>query len=103
MNVYRIAKTPYINDLSENGAKIYGGRWNEKGTSLIYTFESRAPATLEYLVHLPPSIMPIDVCLMTLQISDEIAPREILISNLPDNWRDYPAPSASLNWEPIGL
>jgi len=91
MKVYRIAKTPYIRDLSGSGAKLYGGRWNHRGTSMIYTSESRALATVEYLVHVPLSIAPAALSMLTLQIADEIAPKEILMSDLPGNWRDFPA------------
>jgi RES domain-containing protein len=92
MNVYRIAKTQYANDLSGIGARIYGGRWNHKGTSILYTSENRALATVEYLVHVPMSIVPANLRMVALQIPDNITAKEIAISDLPDNWRDYPAP-----------
>lgn len=93
MKVYRIATTRYINDLSGGGARRYGGRWNHKGTSMIYTSENRALATVEYLVHVPLSIVPTHLSLATLQISDKITPKAISISDLPGNWREYPVPS----------
>src|ERR1022692_420605 len=41
MFVYRIGSSRYpAND--GNGAALYGGRWNHKGTPLIYAAESRA-------------------------------------------------------------
>lgn len=58
---------------------------------MIYTSESRALATVEYLVHVPLSIAPAALSMLTLQIADEIAPKEILMSDLPGNWRDFPA------------
>ena len=93
MKVYRIAKTRYVDDLSGSGARIYGGRWNHKGTSVIYTSENRALATVEYLVHVPLSIVPASLGLVTLQIPDEIVPQEIAVSDLPKSWREYPAPT----------
>lgn len=93
MKVYRIAKTRYIKDLTGIGARIFGGRWNHKGSSIIYASESRALATVEFLVHVPLSLVPTDLALATLQIPDEITPSEILVSDLPANWHDYPAPS----------
>ena len=92
MLVYRIAKTKYIHDLSGTGARVYGGRWSNKGIGIIYTSENRALATVEYLVHVPLSIVPGDISIATLKIPDGIAPKEISISDLPANWRDYPAP-----------
>ncbi len=102
MKVFRIARTQNINDLSGTGARIYGGRWNHKGTGIIYTSESISLATVEYLVHVPLSIAPTNLSLMTLQIPDEVTPKEITMADLPDNWRVYPAPSklaeSGSNW-----
>jgi RES domain-containing protein len=92
MLVYRIAKTEYIHDLSGTGAKVYGGRWSKKGIGIIYTSENRALATVEYLVHVPLSLFPGNISIATLKIPDGIAPKEISISGLPANWRNYPAP-----------
>jgi len=91
--VYRISKTKNIKDLSGTGAKIFGGRWNNKGVSIIYTSETRALATLEYLVHVPLSLMPTNLSLAAIKIPDSIVPKKIEISNLPKKWQDYPAPS----------
>ncbi len=102
MKVFRIAKTQNIKDLSGAGARIYGGRWNHKDTGIIYTSESISLATVEYLVHVPLSIVPTNLSLATLQIPDKIIPNEIKNTDLPVNWRDYPAPSklaeSGSNW-----
>jgi RES domain-containing protein len=42
MIVYRLAKAKYSNDLSGKGAEKTGGRWNSKGTALLYTSESQS-------------------------------------------------------------
>ena len=78
MIVYRISKTKNIKDLSGTGARIFGGRWNNKGVSIIYASESRALATLEYLVHVPLSLMPTDLSLAAIKIPDSIVPKNIL-------------------------
>ncbi|CAL67636.1 RES family NAD+ phosphorylase [Christiangramia forsetii] len=52
MNIYRIAKTKYINDLSGEGARLYGGRWNKKGTAVIYFSEHLSLCVLEMLTRL---------------------------------------------------
>ena len=93
MIVYRIAKTKHIHDLSGNGARVYGGRWNDKGIAVIYTSERRALATVEYLVHVPLSIVPSHISIASIKIPNRITPKEISISDLPANWRDYPPPS----------
>ena len=92
MEVFRIARQPYIDDLSGTGGKLYGGRWNHKGTSIIHTSESRALAVVEFLVHVPMPIVPTDICIATIEIPDSITPEEVTVDSLPSNWRDFPAP-----------
>jgi RES domain-containing protein len=96
--VYRIAKTAYIRDLSGSGARLYGGRWNLRGTSLIYTSETRSLAVLEYLVHTPFTKGPGDLSLASIEVPDNPAPEEIKRSVLPRNWRDFPAPTRPANF-----
>jgi RES domain-containing protein len=94
VHVYRIAKTQYIDDLTGIGARLYGGRWNPKGIGIVYTAESRALATVEYLVHVPLSLVPHDLSMAMLHIPDWIPSKTIGIGDLPANWRDHPAPPA---------
>jgi RES domain-containing protein len=51
MVVYRIARDKYIHDLSGEGAKMHGGRWNKPGTPALYTSQVRSLALLELVVH----------------------------------------------------
>lgn len=90
MIVYRIAKTKHIRNLSGTGARIHGGRWNRKGIGILYTSESRALATVEYIVHVPLSIVPTDLSIASLEIPAPIIPKMISTSELPANWYNYP-------------
>ncbi len=92
MIVYRIAKTGYINDLTGAGARLNEGRWNKRGIGVIYTSESRALATVEYVVHVPISCVPTNLSIASIEIPDKVKLRKIKISELPSNWRDYPSP-----------
>jgi RES domain-containing protein len=92
--VYRITSNRYSRDLSGTGARLHGGRWNPKGISMVYSAESRALATVEYLVHVPLSLVPRDLSLVTLHIPDDIPYTTIATTDLPANWRDYPPPPA---------
>lgn len=93
MLVYRLAKTKYIRDLAGTGARLYGGRWNHKGTSMVYTATSRALATVEFLVHVPLSLVPRDLSIATLHIPDTLTPKTLEASMLPPDWRTYPGPT----------
>jgi RES domain-containing protein len=93
MFVYRIAKKNHIKDLSGTGALIYGGRWNLKGISLVYSSESRALALVELLVNVPFSSMPGKMYMATIEIKNNIRPQKTVPTDLPKNWRKFPAPS----------
>lgn len=43
---------------SGEGAKRYGGRWNSKGTALVYAASSLSLAIVEALVHVDSDILP---------------------------------------------
>jgi RES domain-containing protein len=92
MHVYRIAKTRYIDDLTGTGARLNGGRWNHPNTSVVYTSSTRALATVEFLVHIPPTHLPPNLSIATINIPDTIQIEELIHTNLPQNWRQYPAP-----------
>lgn len=70
MIVYRIARREYINDITDTGAKLYGGRWNEKGTPALYCSENVSLAILEILVHFDGLTVPLHLSLLTIEIPD---------------------------------
>lgn len=91
MQVYRIASRKYAYDLSGLGAALNGGRWNRKGTPVLYSGESREIALLETVVHTPPLLVP-ELDLLVLDIpGDSIS--EFNVADLPPNWMEYPAPA----------
>lgn len=51
MTVYRIAKAAFIHDLTGEGARLYGGRWNRPGVAALYTSQARSLCMLELIVH----------------------------------------------------
>ncbi|MCK4663244.1 MAG: RES family NAD+ phosphorylase [Bacteroidales bacterium] len=90
MIVYRLAKSKYSKDLSGKGAEISGGRWNSKGTQIIYTSESRALCVAEIAVHMNISIVPNDYNIISIEIPNDIEKKELLINKLPDGWNSFP-------------
>jgi len=94
MLVYKISKIKYATDLSGEGAKLYGGRWNNKLTPCIYTSESRALALLEYTVNINIDDIPRALSIITLDIPDNDI-YELKQSQLPGDWQDVPAPSST--------
>lgn len=92
MHVYRIAREKYIRDLSGEGARLYGGRWNPRGKAVLYTSSHQSLAALEVLVHTSLQSIPPDLHMLTLWIPDETPAKEISLDELPGNWNEYPAP-----------
>jgi RES domain-containing protein len=94
MIVYRIGKTRYAKDLTGEGARLNGGRWNHKFTACIYTSESRALALLEYTVNVNIDDIPRALSITTFDIP-EIGVLELKEADLPGNWKEVPAPSST--------
>ena len=92
MVLYRIASCNFINDLNGTGARLYGGRWNSEGKSMVYLASSRALAALEVLVHLPPLLLPDNFCVAEIQVPDSSI-LTLNIKSLPDNWKDASPPA----------
>jgi RES domain-containing protein len=90
MIVYRLSKQAYINDLSGRGAELNGGRWNSKGTAVVYTSSSRALAVLEVAVHTPLGFMPSDYFMVTIELPDSSAIFKPGIDQLPEKWNSNP-------------
>lgn len=76
MIVWRLCRRQYA-DLSGEGARLLGGRWNSPGRSVVYLAEHPALAALELRVHLdlPFELIPADFVLMRVAVPDScIAP-----------------------------
>lgn len=77
-----------------DGARIYGGRWNPAGTSVVYTAESLSLATLEIVVHLEREELLYAHFLKIPIIFDSSQVTALNRSTLPKDWNRLP-PSES--------
>lgn len=89
MRVFRIAKKEYLEDLSGEGSRLYGGRWNKKGMAMVYFSESLSTCLLEILVHLDFKYLSSDFGYMEAEIPDASL-TSIKIKDLDTNWRNNP-------------
>ena len=94
MIVYRLAPERFAKDLTGEGARLFGGRWNHPGIACLYCSGSRALAVLEYSVntgidYIPPSLRIISIDTGTVSIE------EIPESTLPADWKAIPAPAST--------
>jgi RES domain-containing protein len=94
MDVWRICRSKHeTSAFTGYGAEKTGGRWNYKGHSIIYTSENLSLAALELFVHVSPGAIPADLISIRGKLPDSISAEEINESDLPKDWREYPAPA----------
>lgn len=91
MEAWRLVKKKHARDaFTGEGAYLYGGRWNSRGTHMVYTGGTLSLAALELLVHLTP----IDG--LVYQAIRVTFPKKLVDlvnqADLPQNWRDQPPP-----------
>ncbi len=92
MIVFRLSKLAWASDLSGNGARLAGGRWNSQGTAMVYTSESRALCTVEIAVRSGLGLLPSGYQLITIEIPDDASILEIRPDQLRPEWRTFPYP-----------
>jgi len=92
---WRITKSRFAqNAFDGEGAYLYGGRWNNPGSRIVYISESIALATLELLVNgISPHeanqyvSIPVEIPEDTVTVFD--------IDDLPTDWKEDPAPDST--------
>ena len=71
MDLWRLCRRPYA-DLTGEGARQFGGRWNHPGRAMVYLAEHSALAAMEVRVHLdlPFDLLPADYVMMRVGLPD---------------------------------
>jgi RES domain-containing protein len=103
MQVFRLSKSKFASELSGEGSRLFGGRWNSRGIEIIYTAETRALALAEMLVHLSlKKFTSRTHSLLVITLPDTISVDHIDVSKLPEDWNKFPSsPDLALigdNW-----
>ena len=89
---WRIVQTRHLSSaFSGEGAKNFPGRWNERGTPVIYTAGSLSLAVIEMLVHLGDADFLNMYMSIPVSFDDSIC-SQLAESNLPSDWTVDPAP-----------
>lgn len=90
MEVYRLSKKEWSEELSGKGAAKYGARWNSPGTEIIYTATNRSLAMAEVAVHFSVACVPEDYMMVTIFIPDNVSIKVVQESDLPADWNSFP-------------
>jgi len=89
-SAWRIVRAAHVNSaFTGEGARVYGGRWNSRGTPVIYVSEHESLAALELFVHLTP--LPPDDLYRSFRLEWEDKLTEYFaVKKLPPNWNSEP-------------
>lgn len=93
LRVWRLCKRAHA-AFDGEGARLAGGRWNRRGTRMVYTAGSLSLAALEMLVHAEPSLLPADLVAIPADIPASVGIEPLAEDLLPSDWRRNPAPEA---------
>lgn len=101
VSVWRIATdTPSYtsDDVSGEGARRTGGRWNSKGSPLVYASGTIALACLETVVHLNAGGLPLNRYLVRIDIPDDVWAARAMhtLGSLPVGWDAVPHGKVSI-------
>src|SRR4051794_31113911 len=89
-SAWRIVRAAHVNSaFTGEGARVYGGRWNSRGTPGIYVSEHESLGALELFVHLTP-LSPDDLYRsFRLEREDKLT-EYFAATSLPANWNAEP-------------
>ena len=90
MELYRVAKKAFAIDLTGEGARRTGARWNPVGMPVVYTAEHSSLAALEILAHCDRSCAPPVLQLATITIPDNATVCSPSQAELPPGWNTRP-------------
>jgi RES domain-containing protein len=91
MQLFHLGNSRYARQLTGEGARLFGGRWNLKGDACIYTSGTRSLCILEYAANVSLDELPPDLSMTEYRIPDELC-RMIPLGDLPADWYDVPSP-----------
>lgn len=92
---FRIFKTKFAKTWFDGeGAFLFGGRWNTRGTRILYAAGSLSLAAIEMLVHLNSAELLSSYSYATLEFEEKDVLAVEDLARLPKNWSASPPPLA---------
>lgn len=87
MKFWRICRRRYAAEAAVGtGARLYGGRWNSRGVSVVYASTSLALAAVEVFVNLEPNLRPADLVSIEGRIPGSVKTSRLDPKSLPPHW-----------------
>jgi RES domain-containing protein len=95
-SAWRIVRAARANSaFTGEGGRVYGGRWNSRGTAVVYVSEHESLAALELFVHTMPLAPTERYLSFRLEWEDKIT-EYFPLKNLPPHWNAEPPTSESM-------
>jgi RES domain-containing protein len=89
-SAWRIVRAARVNSaFTGEGGRVYGGRWNSRGTAVVYASEHESLAALELFVHTVP-LAPTERYLSFRLEWEDTMTEYFSLKNLPPNWNAEP-------------
>ena len=93
ITAWRLLKSRHARSAFDGeGARLYGGRWNSRGTRVAYASDSVALAALEVLAHLQSTAVLQAYSLVAIGFPESVV-ETLEVASLPADWRRFPAPA----------
>ncbi len=97
MIVYHLGQTRFARQLTGEGARLFGGRWNKIGQACIYTSEARSLCVLEYAANTSLYEIANDLAMTAYEIPDGHW-QTFMPKQLPEEWMELKVPSSTQEW-----
>ncbi len=93
MSLWRLVKAKHAASAFDGeGARLFGGRWNERGTAVVYLGGTLSLAALETFVHLSVADARLTFVAIEVVVPDGIRIGQLPSGHLPASWRTEPPP-----------
>lgn len=94
--VWRICKKRHAaTAFSGEGTRRAGGRWNHRGTPLVYTSQAASLAVVEMLVWMDPEDAKGEYVLIGAELPHDLPTITLRAEELPSDWKTSPAPEST--------
>lgn len=97
MIVYHLGSTKFARQLTGEGAKLHGGRWNNIGQPCIYASGAKSLCVLEYAANVSLDEMNHNLAFTAYEIPDDCW-AQFETKELPAGWMELPSPDAVRAW-----
>src|SRR5213075_155212 len=89
-SAWRIVRAARVNSaFTGEGGRVYGGRWNSRGTAVVYVSEPESLAALELFVHTMPLAPTERYLCFRLEWEDKLT-EYFSLKNFPPHWNAEP-------------